>query len=296
MSTLDDGDDDAEFGRSFRVPHQYRSLAYRAGLYGSAILLTVVLAFPIYWMAQSAFKSQSAIQDGFSPIPFGEAFSISNFEIVMNPTVGRYLLNSVIVTAGTVILVLIVSLIAGYGLARFDYKGKVVTARFLLLGYMFSPIVLAIPLYLIWDTLGLLNTHIGLILALSSISMPFAVWLMWKYIQTVPTSIEESAWIAGAPRWRGFVDVVVPQTKPAMIANGIFSFAIAWGDFTFSYIILPASEARTFPPGLFQMLGAAWDTTWGEFMAIAFFVSIPPLLFAFFLQSYLLKGFKIRAL
>ena len=296
MSTLDETDDEETFGRSFRVPHQYRSLIYRAALYGSGVVLTILLAFPLYWMAQSAFKRQTAIQSGFSPLPLGDAFTVGNFEIVMNPTVARYLLNSVIVTAGTVLLVLVVSLIAGYGLARFDYTGKVVTARFLLLGYMFSPIVLAIPLYLIWDTLGLLNTYIGLILALSALSMPFAVWLMWKYIQTIPDSVEESAWIAGAPRWRGFIDVVVPQTKPALIANAIFAFAIAWGDFTFSYIILPASEARTFPPGLFQMFGAAWDTGWGEFMAVSFLVSLPPLLFAFFLQSYLLKGFKVRAL
>lgn len=296
MSTIDDPDDDDVFGRSFRVPHQFRSLIYRAALYGSGVVLTVVLAFPLYWMAQSAFKTQTAIRNGFALLPLGDAFSTANFEFVLNSTMLRYLLNSVIVTAGTVIFVLAVSLIAGYGLARFDYKGKVATARFLLLGYMFSPIVLAIPLYLIWDTLGLLNTHLGLILALSAISMPFAVWLTWKYIQTIPASVEESAWIAGASRWRAFVDVVVPQTKPAMIANAIFAFAIAWGDFTFAYIILPESSSRTFPPGLFQMLGAAWDTTWGEFMAVGLVVSLPPLLFAFFLQSYLLQGFKIRAL
>lgn len=296
MSTLDDKNDEESFGRSFRVPHQYRSVAYRVGLYGSALVLTAILAFPIYWMGQSAFKSRTGIQSGFWPLPTAETFTSANFDIVLNPTVGQYLLNSVIVTVGTVVLVLTVSLIAGYGLARFDYRGKVVTARFLLLGYMFSPIVLAIPLYLIWDTLGLLNRRIGLILALSAISMPFAVWLMWKYIQTIPDSLEESAWIAGAPRWRAFLDVIVPQTKPAMIANAIFAFAIAWGDFTFSFIILPADSATTFPPGLFRMFGAAWDTGWGEFMAVGLLVSIPPLLFAFFLQSYLLKGFKIRAL
>ncbi|QLG50165.1 carbohydrate ABC transporter permease [Natrinema halophilum] len=296
MSTLDDTDGDQEFGRSFRIPYQYRSLAYRVALYGSGVVLTVLLAFPLYWMAQSAFKTQTAL-GGFDLLPLGDAFTTATFDIVMDSVVANYLLNSIIVTAGTVIFVLVVSLIAGYGLARFNYRGKVGTARFLLLGYMFSPIVLAIPLYQIWKSLGLINTYIGLILALSAISMPFAVWLMWKYIQTIPPSVEESAWIAGAPRWRGFVDVVVPQTKPAMIANAIFAFAIAWGDFTFSFIILPSADATTFPPGLFRMLGSStWDTGWNEFMAVALLVSLPPLLFAFFLQSYLLQGFKIRAL
>ncbi|THE64356.1 carbohydrate ABC transporter permease [Salinadaptatus halalkaliphilus] len=293
MSTERDSD---TFGRSFRISHTYRSVAYKLGLYGSAAVLVAILGFPIYWMAQNAFKTRLGIQEGITFLPSAETFTVEQFEIIFNPTVGRYLLNSFIVTAGVVITVIVVSLIAGYGLARFDYKHKVKTARFLLLGYMFSPIVLAIPLYLIWDTLGLLNRYVGLILALSAVSMPFAVWLMWKYIQTIPESMEESAWVAGASRWRGFRDVIVPQTKPAMIANSVFAFAIAWGDFTFAHILMPDNEATTFPPGIFRLFHSSWETGWAEFMAVSLLVSLPPLLFAFFLQSYLLQGFKIRAL
>ncbi|ELY45488.1 carbohydrate ABC transporter permease [Natronorubrum tibetense] len=295
MSTQNEPDE-PEFGRSFRIPHTYRSLIYRAGLYGSMATLLVVLGFPIYWMARSSFMTRLGVQDGFFPIPTAETFTVQQFDVIFNPTVGRYLLNSIIVTVGVVVTVIVVSLIAGYGLARFDYKHKVKTARFLLVGYMFSPIVLAIPLYLIWDALGLLNRYVGLILALSALSMPFAVWLMWKYIQTIPASMEESAWVAGASRWRGFLDVVVPQTKPAMIANAVFAFAIAWGDFTFAYILMPSDSATTFPPGIFRLFHSSWETGWPEFMAVSLLVSLPALLFAFFLQSYLLKGFKIRAL
>lgn len=294
MSTLD-GDQD--FGRSFRIPHQYRRLIFKSALYGSLAFLITILAFPLYWMAKSAFTTEMGIQqEPLTLVPTGELFTAEQFGIVFSETVARYVLNSIIVTAGTVTTVIIVSLIAGYGLARFNYKRKVGIARFLLIGYMFSPIVLAIPLYLIWDTLGLLNRHVGLILALSAVSMPFAVWLMWKYIQTIPASMEESAWVDGASRWRAFIDVIVPQTKPAMIANSIFAFAIAWGDFTFSYILLPSNEARTFPPGIFHMFHSAWDTGYGEFMAASLLISIPPLLFAYFLQSYMMRGFKIRAI
>ncbi|SEH15125.1 multiple sugar transport system permease protein [Natronorubrum sediminis] len=299
MSTQTGGDDTPDeptFGRSFRLSHTYRSLIYRTGLYGSMTVLFVILGFPIYWMAQNAFKTRLGLQEGITFFPTPDIFTVQQFDVIFNPTVGRYLLNSVIVTIGVVVTVIVVSLIAGYGLARFNYKHKVKTARFLLVGYMFSPIVLAIPLYLIWDTLGLLNRYVGLILALSAMSMPFAVWLMWKYIQTIPASMEESAWVAGAPRWRGFLDVIVPQTKPAMIANSVFAFAIAWGDFTFAYILMPDDSATTFPPGIFRLFHSSWETGWPEFMAVSLLVSLPALLFAFFLQSYLLKGFKIRAL
>lgn len=291
------GSDEPEsFGRDFRVPYFYRKLVYRSVVAFSVLLLGLVGTFPIYWMAQSAFKTRQGINEGFAWLPTAETFTFSRFEIVTNDAVITYITNSVIVTLGTILMVVVVSLVAGYGLARFNFKWKVNFARFLLLGYVFSPIVLALPLYLIWDRLGLLDTHFGLILALSAISMPFAVWLMWKYIQTIPASMEESAWIAGAPRWRGFVDVVLPQTMPAIIANALFAFALAWNDFTFAQILLPSRDATTFPPGILRLVNSSYSTGYGEFMAVGLLMTIPPLLFAFFLQSYLLRGFQIRAL
>lgn len=285
------------FGRDFRIPFQYRRRAYKGLIYVSALVIAFVMAFPIYWMAQNAFKTRKAIiSSGISLLPTFDTFTLSRFAILTNSDVFGYIVNSVIATIGTVTAVTIISLVAGYGLARFDFSRKVTFARFLLLGYMFSPIVLALPLYMIWRSLGLLNTLLGLIVALTAISMPFAVWLMWKYIQTIPSSMEESAWISGAPRWRGFVDIILPQTKPAIIANALFAFALAWNDFTFAQILLPSQAKTTFPPGILRLMHSSYATGYGELMAAGLFMTIPPLLFAFFLQSYLLEGFQIRGL
>ncbi len=282
-------------GRSVRLSFRHRNRLYRVGLSASAVVLVVLLGFPLYWMAANAVRTRLGVQDG-GLLPAPDAVTLEQFAVITDPTVGQYLINSTIVTVGVVLTVLAISLVSGYGLARFEFPHKIAVARFLLLGYMFSPIVLSIPLYLIWDRLGLLNSYLGLILALSAISMPFSVWLMWKYIQTIPESAEASAWVAGASRWRAFVDIVIPQTKPAMIANAIFAFAIAWGDFTFAYVLMPNNDATTFPAGLFRLLGSQWDASWAEFMAMSLMLTLPPLVFAFFLQSYLLQGFKIRAL
>jgi multiple sugar transport system permease protein len=287
---------EGSFGREFRIPYRFRKGAFNAGQYGSALLIALVIGFPLYWMAQNAFKTRLAINEGISFLPLGDAFTLERFGIVLTRDVSTYIINSIIVSVGTVVLVIAVSLVAGYGLARFDFTYKVGFARFLLLGYMFSPIVLALPLYLIWERIGLLNTYIGLILALSAISMPFGVWLMWKYIQTIPVAMEESAWIAGAPRWRGFVDIVLPQTAPAIIANALFSFSLAWGDFTFAKILLPSNAKTTFPPGILRLVQSSFATGPGELMAVGLLMTLPPLLFAFFMQSYLLEGFSIRAL
>jgi multiple sugar transport system permease protein len=291
MST-DIGGPGGVLGMSYDTEEQL----YQTALYVSSAVFAFVGLFPLYWMLQNAFKTRSAVLAGPTWLPSGEAFTFSNFDIIFGGEVGVYLLNTIIVTLGTIIAVIVISLIAGYGLARFDWSQKENFARFLLFGYMFSPIVLGLPLYLIWKTIGLLNTRVGLIVALTAISMPFSVWLMWKYIQTIPEAMEESAWIAGASRWRGFRDVIVPQTQPAIIAGALFAFALAWNDFTFAQILLPKDSATTFAPGIMRLIFQSYNVAWNDIMAVSVMMTVPPLLFAYFLQGYLLKGFEIRSL
>ncbi|ELY88828.1 carbohydrate ABC transporter permease [Natrialba taiwanensis] len=277
-----------------RLSYETRDRLYHLALYGSAALFSAVILFPIYWMVQNAFTDSQTVITEFSWLPSPETVTLDNFSVLAAGAVPRYVINTIVVTAGTIVVVVGVSLVAGYGMARFRFRYKESFAQFLLLGYMFSPIVLGLPLYLIWSEIGLLNAQIGLVIALSSISMPFAVWLMWKYIQTIPESMEESAWIAGASRWRTFWDVVVPQTKPAIVACALFAFAIAWNDFTFAQILLPSQESTTFAPGIMRLIDQGGYTSWGDIMAVSLLMTVPPLLFAYFLQEYLLKGFEVR--
>ncbi|RNJ25997.1 carbohydrate ABC transporter permease [Halosegnis longus] len=279
------------FGLDFRTA----DTLYQLLLSLSAAFFFVLIMFPIYWMLQSSLKTRSG-REAVSWLPTGETFTLEYYTDLIGSSVGTFIFNSVVVTLGTIVLVVIVSLIAGYGLARLEFGHKENFARFLLFGYMFSPIVLGLPLYLIWRNLGLLGTRVGLIVALTAISMPFSVWLMWKYIQTIPEAMEESAWVAGASRWRGFRDVVIPQTQPAIIASALFAFALAWNDYTFASILLPEQQQMTFAPGLLQLINTGYGAPWGQVMAVSMLTTIPPLLFAYFLQSYLLKGFQIRSL
>jgi multiple sugar transport system permease protein len=246
-------------------------------------------------MIQTSFKTRSAIQDTpLSLIPTQGSFTFSRYEVLIDPIVGRYIINTIIITTGTVILTVVISLLGGYALARFRFKGKVTFARFVLVGYMFSAIVVGLPLFRIWKQLGLVNTYIGMIMVLSATSLPFSVWVMWKFMQTVPESLEESAWVVGASRLQAIKDIVLPQAAPGIIAVSLFSFAIAWNDFTYAEILLPKQEAQTFGPGLLQIVNEGYATSWGDMMAVGTFLTIPPLLFTYFLQSYLLKGFAMR--
>jgi multiple sugar transport system permease protein len=262
----------------------------------STAIIVFVGVFPIYWMAQTAATRYQVVSGGVTVFPTPDIFTLSNFNIILDPQIALYLFNTAVVAIGTIVTVVIIALVAGYGLARLDIPQKENFARMLLMGYLFSPIVIGIPLYQIWRQIGLLNTRIGLILALSAISMPFAVWLMWKYIQTIPEAMEESAWVVGASKWRGFRDVVVPQCRPAIIAAALFAFALAWNDFTFAEILLPSSETTTFAPGILKEMSQQQFLPDARLMAVSLAMTLPPLLFAYFMQSYLLKGFQIRAL
>lgn len=283
-------------GGIFGLEYRTEDRIFRSFLYASAVIIIGIGIFPLYWIGQLAFTRERAIMADLSWFPSPETFTLENFGIVAFGDVGLYFINSIIVTMGTVIIVVLISLLAGYGLARLKFGYKENFARFLLFGYMFSPIVLALPLYLIYDTVGLLNTHIGLMLTLATISMPFAVWLMWKYIQTIPESMEESAWVVGASRWRAFWDVIIPQCRPAIVAAALFAFAISWADFTFAQILLPANEMTTFPPGIMEIVNSSYNTSWGEVMAALFLMSLPCIAFAYFLQDYLLEGFEVQGL
>jgi multiple sugar transport system permease protein len=287
--------EDPEF-RGPPLRFRVREWLFAAALYGSAAVILFVGVAPLYWMAQTAFTDRATILAGVSAFPTASSFTVENFWVLSSGSVPLFLLNSALVTTGAVVGVVTISTVAGYGLSRFGFPHKENFARFLLFGYMFSPIVLGLPLFLIWRDLGLLNTRFGLSVALTAISLPFTVWLMWKYMQTIPESMEESAWIAGASRWQSFWHVILPQTKPAMIACSLFAFAIAWNDFTLAQILLPDEDRTTFAPGLLRLITQSYEVAWGELMAVSLLITLPPLVFAFFLQEYLLQGFKIRSL
>lgn len=287
---------DQEPTKQFVVTYGTRKWIHNIALYGSALLILALFIFPVYWIGQSAFKQPLQILREITYFPTPDTFTLDNFSILTSRSVDIYIKNTVIATAGTIILSVVTALIAGYGLARFNFKGKVNFARFLLFGYMFSPIVLALPLYNIFRAIGLLDNILGLIIALTATSMPFSVWLMWKYIQTIPKSLEERAWSEGATRWRGFIDVVLPQTKPAIVAVALWSFALAWNDFTFAQILLPSRDSTTFAPGILRLVQNQLGTTYADIMAALLLMSMPPIIFAYFLQSYLLKGFEIRSI
>lgn len=285
-----------EGGAGSFVPQGVQKRVKRVSLIVTAVVVAVFVTVPVYVMVAIALQSPTAVFAGGDVNLIIREFTLRNFRVLFEDTnTVTYFTNSLIVTASSTVLSTSLAVAAGYGLTRFDFTGKTIAARAVLFAYMFSPIVLAIPLYVIFFSLDLLNSYFALTMALTAISAPFTIWLMWQYFQTVPIALEESAWVRGASRTRTLWDVVLPVARPGYISAAIFSFAVAWNDFTMARVVMSNDDMYTITVGASLFLDRV-SIGWGETMAVSLLICIPPFIIAVFLQNYLLQGFNVGGL
>ncbi|MBK0328085.1 carbohydrate ABC transporter permease [Rhodobacteraceae bacterium F11138] len=250
------------------------------------------VCFPLYWMAVTALTPRTELfRPPYDVIRF--SYSLENIRELLSATQFlTFMGNSLIVALGTVVINVMASTLAGYALSRFEFRGKKTFVAATLWTYMFPPILLAIPLYLVFSYIGLRNSYGGLILAHVSISLPLNVWIMWQYFQVVPRSLEEAAWTSGASRLRALIEVLLPSALPGIISAAIFSFALSWNDFAFAFILQTDIAMFTLPVGLATFVEQS-AIHWGLIMASSLIVSLPTFALVFFLQRYLMHGFSI---
>ncbi len=260
------------------------------------VAITVVLVgFPTYVMVKSAFQPElSLFSNTFHWLPYQP--NLSNFEELFTSTnFWTFYTNSIVAALGTMVISVVSATLAGYSLTRFSFPGKKRLAQSVLFSYMFPPLLLALPMFMIWRDINMLNSYPGIIMAHAAHALPFDIWLMWKFFETVPISYEESAWVYGAGRLRALRDVAIPMALPGIIAVAIFSFAISWSDFTFANLLLTQESMKTLPIGMLGFIEQQ-AVNWGLIMAASVMMALPAFLLVYFLQSYLLRGFSVGGL
>src|SRR5262249_16131699 len=176
-----------------------------------------------------------------------------------------------------------------YSLTRFRFRGRETVAKLILCTYMFAPIMIVIPIYILARRLGIVNTHTSLVLSYSSFCLPFALWLLRAFFQSIPLALEEAARVEGAGRPRAVLYVVAPLALPGFIATAIFTFTLAWNDYIFTRILIASDELKTLPVGV-QDLFAAAVVDWGLIMAAGMLITIPALAFFLAVQRHLVAG------
>ena len=254
----------------------------------AALALLVFTAFPFAWMASTALKPSREIF--VTPPSFWPTHvTLDNVSRLFAETrFLSYFRNSLTVSFATVGLTLLVSVPAAYSLTRFRFHAREKIAGLILFTYMFAPIMIIIPFYVAMRFLGLTNSHVGLILAYTAFCLPFNLWLLRTFFQSIPLEIEEAALIDGS-RLQAIIYVVLPLALPGVVATGIFTFILAWNDYIFARVLLSADELKTLPVGIADLYNAS-VVDWGMIMAAGLLVIAPVAAVFVFIQKFLVAG------
>ncbi|MGE3269943.1 MAG: carbohydrate ABC transporter permease [Chloroflexota bacterium] len=265
----------------------------------------VFTLFPVAWLLVSSVKEP---QDVFAmPPQWVFVPTLHNYEVVLGLTIPteletvseaqagtgmspfpRFLLNTVVVAVGTTVLALSIGSAAAYALTRFFPRQRNGLLISVMITRLVPPVVLIIPIYVIWRNFDLLDTHIGLILAYLTFALPFVIWMMRGFLLDIPVELEEAAMIDGASRFQALRMVVLPLAAPGLAATAIFVILLAWNDFFYA-LILTSGNARTVTP---YIGGFITDKAvlWGRLYASSAIIMLPVLIFGLAVQKQLAHG------
>jgi arabinogalactan oligomer/maltooligosaccharide transport system permease protein len=255
---------------------------------------SVVALYPVLWVLKMALSPAQGFDVSPSPIP--QAITFDNFNALFTQTDGagrllfvRQLFNSVVVAFFTTVVGIGLACTAAYAFSRFRFPGRQAGLSFFLLTQIFPGVVMLIPLYILLDAAGLLNSLSGLVLVYSTTSVPFCTFMMKGYFDTIPREMEEAALIDGADRWTIFVKIILPLARPALAVTALFSFMTAWNEFILAATLLNDQTLFTLPVALQRHVGE-FQTDWGKFAAGAIVVSVPVMGLFYALQKHLVGG------
>jgi len=258
------------------------------------IVTTVAVLYPVLWVVGMALRPGQAFSLDPNPIP--SSITFDHFHAVLGTQTsegewlfGRQLFNSLLVAGITSIVGIVLATTAGYAMSRWAFPGRDAGLRVFLITQMFPGVVMAIPLYILLDEMGMLDSLVGLSLVYATTAIPFCTWNMKGYFDTIPIELEEAAWMDGADRWTIFWTIVLPLARPALVVTGLFSFMTAWNEFILAATFMNKETSFTLPVVLQSYVGD-YGTEWGHFAAGAVLVSIPVMLLFFALQKHLVAG------
>jgi multiple sugar transport system permease protein len=264
---------------------------WRRGYPRTIIATIFVLAclFPVYWMVATSLKSGAdifATPPALFPVPLD--FKAYDDEVLHNPALITVFLNSVIISLGTMVLTLLLAVPGAYGLARLKLRGSGVILLILLIGQLLPGIVIAGPLFLNYSRIGLLNTHIGLILADTTFTLPFSVIILRPFFLAVPGELEAAAKVDGCTQLGVLWRIVIPYVRPGLLTVAALAFLIAWGEFVFA-LSLNTRANQPVTVALNNYIGQ-YDTQWNNMMAVSTVVALPIIAIFASLQRFIVGG------
>ncbi|TMD89616.1 MAG: carbohydrate ABC transporter permease [Chloroflexi bacterium] len=257
----------------------------RIVLDGIAILIVVVMLFPIYWMVSTALKPGKEILS-LTPVWVPTHLTFDNFQSAIHvPFFWNDVVNSLIIVTTTVIVSIVLAFLAAAAVARFGFRGRAAFVVMVIAVQMVPLNALVIPIYLLLDRVGQVDSLIGVIAYYMAVVLPFMIWTLRGFVTNVPVDLEEAAMIDGATRIGAFMRIVFPLVAPGLVATAIFGFIQAWNEYIIAYVLLSTSSKQTLTIWLASFT-TQHGTDWGGLMAGATLTALPVVVLFLIVQRY----------
>ena len=273
------------------MPHPKR-IAATTGTYAILAAFAFIAVFPVTRILTISLRpGNRLLSTSLEFIP--EDATLENFRVLLFETPFlRWVLNSILVSLVVTATGVALASTAGYALSRFRFMGRGGFLSGLLVTQMFPATMLLLPLYVMLIYFRLLNSYLGLVVIYTATALPFCVWQMKGYYDTIPAALEEAARIDGCSQWQAFYKVIFPLAAPALVITALFSFMTAWNEFVIANVVLQDLEMFTLPLGL-KLFQDSLTTQWGLYAAGALLVSIPVVALFLVLSRFLISGLTL---
>jgi len=258
------------------------------------LLLLIILfcVFPFYWMVTTSLKTQILALES-PPVWLFEPTLQNYVEVLTKDGVSKTLINSLIVAVSTTILAILLGCPAAYALARFEFRGKKDLWFWFITNRMVSPIVLALPFFLIVRKIGLLDTHLVLILIYLTFNLPIVIWICTDQFRSIPYDLNEAAMLEGTSQFRIFRSICLPLAMPGVAVSAIFSFIFSWNELMYA-LVLTRNTAKTAPAMAVSFM-EGYNLPYGKIMATSTLIVIPVIIFALIASKQLVRGLTMGA-
>lgn len=271
-----------------------RKILKRFPVWVLVAVMLVIMLYPIFWIFLTSIKTAEE-QYMLAPYAFPRNPTFANYKALLSSMIPVYFNNSVIVTALSLTGIVILGAFAAYPLAKMEFKGRKFIRSFIMLGIMIPLFVTLIPLFRIYNLFGILNTHWALIIPNVGFALPVSMYLYIAFLDQIPNSLIEAAYMDGAGTFRIFFQIILPLLKNTIATVAIYQFVIVWNEFTFANTFLSSSQMKTVPVGLNDFINSYGLRDWGLTFAAVAVTVLPTLVIFFFLNKQVMTGMTAGA-
>ena len=261
-------------------------------IFSFLVLFTLATLYPALNIIGISLRTDDAFQTRSLALWTAESSFRSYFTLFLETDFLTWMKNSFLVSFVVTLTGVVLASTSGYALSRFNFRGRRVVLSSLLMTQMFPATMLLLPFFILLAKLKLINSYLGLIIIYSSTALPFCIWQMKGYYDTIPAALEEAARIDGCSRFSAFTKVILPVSAPALVITALFSFMASWSEYVVAAIVLQDPGLYTLPLGL-KSFQASLSTQWGLYAAGAVVVSIPVMILFISLSRFLVSGLTV---